>query len=131
MSIESNLSACVVKAVMNSEACANVDGSTSYDRFSFEDAIIDAIDSQRQEPTAPVPDATNVRATYTVAELSRMTGMSQHRVKQALKRNGVNLVADGGSQSPTVPLSEFKRALPEVWESVLLARGFKALAKTA
>ena len=69
-----------------------------------------------------------VQALYSVARLARFANVTRHVLRRVLRSNGVVLV--NGGRSLFVPLSEIRRKIPPLWESLCLAeevrRGGKA-----
>lgn len=58
-----------------------------------------------------------LKACYTLSELASMSGISRWRVRRLLERNGVAIAKSGSDR--VVFLSALKKALPELWDSIL------------
>jgi hypothetical protein len=58
-----------------------------------------------------------LKAAYGIPELAEMGGMRPDQVRRLLVSNGVKLSKNG--RIYVVFLSELKRALPDLWESIL------------
>lgn len=58
-----------------------------------------------------------LRACYTLSELAAMAGISRWRVRRILERGGVEIHRNGSDR--LVYLSAIKRALPDLWDSIL------------
>jgi hypothetical protein len=62
-----------------------------------------------------------MKAVYSVGELAKLTGLSRKRILKLLQERGVNLSKD--TRPMYVFLSELQRALPELWESLVICEG--------
>jgi hypothetical protein len=69
-----------------------------------------------------------IRALYSVAMLARYARVSRQKLHRLLRRCGVVLLRDGRSVS--VPLSEIRRKIPPLWESICDAQDAHDEAKT-
>jgi len=58
-----------------------------------------------------------LKACYTIPELAELAGISRWRVRRLLEKNGVQLGRNGSDR--VVYLSALKRALPDLWDSIL------------
>lgn len=66
----------------------------------------------------------NLKALYSLAELSRMLNMHHQQVHRLLVAGGVELTLSG--RSVLVPLSEIEAKMPRVLESVVLVEALRA-----
>lgn len=57
-----------------------------------------------------------LKAAYSIPELAEMSGLDVDRVRRILKSNGVTLSRNG--RVYLVWLSDLKRCLPDLWESI-------------
>ncbi len=60
-----------------------------------------------------------LKAAYTIRELSELTGISRWTIWRMVGREGIRKVGTG--KGSLIPLSEFVRAFPEVWDSLRVA----------
>jgi len=58
-----------------------------------------------------------LKAAYSVPELAEMSGLQVDRVRRMLVSNGVKTERNG--RVIVVYLSQIKRAMPDLWESIL------------
>jgi len=58
-----------------------------------------------------------LKAAYSIPELAEMSGMDRHRVRRMLESNGVELKRSG--RAILVFTSALRRALPDLWDSIL------------
>ena len=58
-----------------------------------------------------------LKACYSIPEIAHMAGISRWQVRRLLDANGVELGRNGRTR--VVFLSALKRALPELWDSIL------------
>lgn len=70
-----------------------------------------------------------LKATYSVPELAEMAGITRHEMLRVLRSNGVPLARNG--RKIVVFLSAFKRAMPDLWESILDVVSLRAGASRA
>jgi hypothetical protein len=75
----------------------------------------------------PFAVALEVKALYPVPILARACGVTQQRLVRLLRRNGVALLNSG--RAIIVPLSEIRRRLPALWESLITAELLRAEAR--
>ena len=68
----------------------------------------------------------NVKAVYSVSEVSEMMGLSVWQTLRRLKKAGV-VKSRGKGARIDVPLVAFREAFPDLWESILLAQRLAAL----
>jgi hypothetical protein len=78
-------------------------------------------------PISPSLTALHVRALYPVPILARACGVTQQRMARLLRANGVALVHSG--RSIIVPLSEIRRRIPALWDSLVTAERLRAEAR--
>ena len=64
--------------------------------------------------------AFQVKPTYRVAELAEMLGMSRFAMLRLLKKHGIRHMGEG--RGSIVLLVSIREGLPELWESMVLAR---------
>ncbi|MGH7293719.1 MAG: hypothetical protein ACRELB_02245 [Polyangiaceae bacterium] len=69
----------------------------------------------------PSPPRLPLRALYTIAELTRATGVSRRYLRRALEERGVELFFIAGR--PWVPLSEIVAKLKPLWDSAKASGG--------
>jgi hypothetical protein len=68
-----------------------------------------------------------IRALYLVPILARACGVTQGRMARLLRANGVAFVRSG--RSIIVPLSELRRRVPALWDSLVAAERLRAEAR--
>jgi hypothetical protein len=66
-----------------------------------------------------IAGALPVQALYSLAKLARFANVTRHVLRRVLRSNGVVFVH--GGRSLFVPLSEIRRKIPPLWESICLA----------
>ena len=66
-----------------------------------------------------------VRPIYRVSELATMVGMSKWAMMRMLRRHQVDITMGGKGQPAMVTLIAIRVGLPDVWESILLAKALQ------
>jgi hypothetical protein len=67
-----------------------------------------------------------VRALYSLGELTRAAHVDIDRIRRLLRANGVRFVRAG--RALLVPLSEIERKIPALWDSLLAAERLRRAA---
>lgn len=66
-----------------------------------------------------------VKPIYRVSELAAIAGMSKWAMSRLLRRHGVDVTLGGRGQPAMVTLMAIRVGLPDVWESILLAKALE------
>jgi hypothetical protein len=70
--------------------------------------------------------ALQVQALYSVPALARIANVTTHMLRRLLQANGVQFIR--GGRASFVPLSEIRRKIPSLWESLRFAEQVRAQA---
>ncbi len=74
------------------------------------------------------PIGLEVQALYSIAALARAVNVSTFTLRRLLRSNGVELVR--GGRALFVPLSEIRRKIPPLWESLRAAEELRGKGTT-
>lgn len=66
-----------------------------------------------------------VKPIYRVTELATMVGMSRFQMTRLLRRHGVEVTPGARGIPAMVTLMAIRVGLPDVWESILLAKALQ------
>lgn len=118
--LPSNLGASNVRQEYRSSVYADAHGSSCYDAWSTEDAMIATVDGA-QEPDLSA-ERRDLKPFYKLSELSKLSGLTPRHIKAIFGRAGIEIESEGKGCSPIITLTQIRQALPSFWEASMHAR---------
>ncbi len=67
----------------------------------------------------------DLKTIYRVSELAALAGVSRRAMLSLLAGHGITPLRQGRGKPKYVTISELRSAMPELWESMLLARALR------